>query len=137
MARNGMVEFEEILQDGKPDRKVYSITEKGRQELMKGLAHPKPTHKVRSEFLAILWFAHLLSDEQIDALVDQKVAEIDEFLKLIAGFAGSDCESASSGARFVAGFGQYMATAFRTYLEENRQVLVESAGSPKSKVAVG
>ena len=37
LARNGLVEFEEIPQDGKPDRKVYSITEKGREELMRGL----------------------------------------------------------------------------------------------------
>jgi len=138
LARNGLVEFEEIPQEGKPDRKVYSITDKGRQALMDGLADPKPTHKVRSEFLAMLWFAQLMSREQIDGLIDQKIAEIDEFLKLIDEFVVCDSEPANRGAQFVAGFGKHMATAFRTYLKENRSLLTESAAEPvKKKVALG
>ncbi|MDH5344946.1 MAG: PadR family transcriptional regulator, partial [Gammaproteobacteria bacterium] len=71
LARNGMVEFENVLQSGKPDRKVYSITEKGRKELMKGLINPNATHRIRSEFLAVLWFAHLMNAEQIDEMIDR------------------------------------------------------------------
>ena len=52
LARNGLVEFELVPQDGKPDRKVYQITGKGREALSDGLSNPHPTHKIRSEFLA-------------------------------------------------------------------------------------
>ena len=125
LARNGMVEFENVLQSGKPDRKVYSITEKGRKELMKGLINPNATHRIRSEFLAVLWFAHLMNAEQIDEMIDRKLVEIDAFLKLIDEFPDCNSDSAPKGARFVAGFGRHMATQFREYIENNRALLVE------------
>ena len=125
LARNRMVEFEEIPQEGKPDRKVYSITELGREELMKGLANPDPSHKIRSEFLATLWFAHLMSNEQIEDLIDRKLGEIDEFLKLIDEFPDCECESVPKGAQFVAGFGRDMASQFKKYVQDNRAMLIE------------
>jgi DNA-binding PadR family transcriptional regulator len=127
LARNGMVEFEEVPQEGKPDRKVYSITEKGREELMRGLANSDPTHKVRSEFLAALWFAHLMTDEQINSLIDRKLEEIEGFLKLIDQFPGCDCDGVPKGAQFVAGFGRHMALQFRDYVSANRDMLVDNS----------
>jgi DNA-binding PadR family transcriptional regulator len=126
LARNGLVEFEEILQEGKPDRKVYSITDKGRQALVEGLSDLKPTHKVRSEFLATLWFAHLMTDQQVDELIDNKLDEIDAFIRQIDEFPECDCESVSKGALFVAGFGRHMASEFRKYLESNREMLTDA-----------
>jgi DNA-binding PadR family transcriptional regulator len=126
LARNGMVEFEDVPQEGKPDRKVYSITDAGRQELQKGLSNPEPTHKVRSEFLATIWFAHLMEDEQIDAIVDNKLSEIEGFLKMIDEFPDCDCDQVPKGAQFVAGFGRHMAASFKAYIESNRDVLTEN-----------
>jgi len=121
LARNGLVEFEEIPQDGRPDRKVYSITEKGRQELVEALRNPRPTHKVRSEFLAMMWFAHLIPESHVDAVIDGKLAEIDEFIAMIDGLP--KCDQAPPGALFVAGFGRHVAGAIRAYLRENRAML--------------
>ena len=137
LARNGLVEFEEVPQEGKPDRKVYSITDKGRAELMQGLSDPEASHKIRSEFLATLWFAHLMSPEQIDALIDNKLAEIDGFLELLGEFPGCDCNEVSSGGQFVAGFGHHMASEFKKYIEQNRHVLTESDSRQDIKVAAG
>lgn len=136
LARNGMVEFEEIPQEGKPDRKVYSITDMGRQELQKGLSNPEPSHKVRSEFLAMIWFAHLMEDEQIDAIVNNKLIEIESFLKLIDEFPDCECDQVPKGAQFVAGFGRHMAAAFKAYIEGNRDVLTESK-TIDVKLAIG
>ena len=126
LARNGLVEFELVPQDGKPDRKVYSITAKGREALMDGLGNPNPSHKLRSEFLATTWFAHLLSDEQINTVVENKLEEIDEFLVLIEEFQSCNCPGMGPGAQFVAGYGKHMASAFKQYVEENRQLLTDS-----------
>jgi PadR family transcriptional regulator AphA len=134
LARNGLVEFEEIPQEGKPDRKVYSITEKGREALMQGLSNPSPSHKIRSEFLATLWFAHLIDDKQIDAIIDDKLVEIEKFLALIAEFTACDCDSDTKGSRFVAGFGEHMATAFKHYIENNRAMLLDGE-EEQTKVA--
>ncbi|MDH3439804.1 MAG: PadR family transcriptional regulator [Gammaproteobacteria bacterium] len=125
LARNGLVEFEEVAQEGKPDRKVYSITDKGREELMRGLSIPDPSHKIRSEFLATLWFAHLMSDEQIDTIIDGRLEEINKFLAVIDQFPDCSCDSVPKGARFVAGFGKHMASEFRRYIEQNRDMLLE------------
>lgn len=137
LARNGLVEFEDVPQEGKPDRKVYTITDTGREELMQGLANPEPTHKVRSEFLATLWFAHLMTDEQIDALIDNKLVEINAFLEMIGEFPGCECDSVPKGAQFVAGFGQHMASEFRKYVETHREMLIEKHEQQDVKVATG
>lgn len=123
LARNGLVEYELVPQEGKPDRKVYSINDKGREALMEGLSNPNPSHKIRSEFLATLWFAHLMSAEQVHTVIENKIEEIDEFLKLIEEFVTVECPGAGTGAQFVAGFGKHMASAFKQYIEENRDLL--------------
>ncbi len=136
LARNGLVEFELVAQDGKPDRKVYNITDKGREALIEGLADENPSHKVRSEFLATLWFAHLMSDEQVDTVVANKLKELDEFLQLLEEFAAGDCHRMGPGAQFVAGFGKHMASSFKQYIEENRDLLAAPAIS-NVKTAAG
>ena len=136
LARNGLVEFEEVPQEGRPDRKVYSITEAGRESLMESLGNPDPTHKIRSEFLATLWFAHLMTDEQIDKLIDRKLLDIEEFMKLIDEFPDCGCDSVPKGAQFVAGVGRHMAGQFREYVEKNRAMLVDAKAQTR-KAAVG
>ena len=134
LARNGLVEFEEIPQDGKPDRKVYSITDKGREELMRGLEDTNPSHKVRSEFLATLWFANLLSDEHINTIFENKLVEIDKTCALIDEFMSEDVSDPTNGAEFVAGFGKHMMLAIKQYIEDNRGMLADNT---KLKSAAG
>ena len=50
LANQGLVNCEYIPQEGKPDRKVYEITDEGREFLLKELDNPAPCHKIRSEF---------------------------------------------------------------------------------------
>ena len=136
LARNGLVEYELVPQDGKPDRKVYSITDKGREALMEGLANPNPSHKIRSEFLATLWFAHLIPAEQINTVLENKIEELDEFLKLIEEFAAGPCLSMGPGSQFVAGFGKHMASSIKQYIEENRGMLAATE-TVSAKAAAG
>ena len=42
LTEQGFAEMEKVPQDDRPDRKVYSITEAGRAELMKWLSGPPP-----------------------------------------------------------------------------------------------
>jgi DNA-binding PadR family transcriptional regulator len=136
LARDGLVEFEQVLQDGKPDRKVYHLTDKGREALMDGLAKPNPAHKLRSEFLATMWFAHLMTDEQIDTAIKTRLTEIDGFLEMIEAFQPGNCPGTGQGAQFVAGYGKHMASAFKQYIEENRNLLT-APELPDVKSAAG
>ena len=86
LAESGCVSCEEIPQDGKPDRKVYRITDKGWELLLAELDNPAPSHKVRSEFLAQMAFAHLMTPEQVQAVLDSRVEDADQNLRFIDEF---------------------------------------------------
>lgn len=134
LARDGQVEFEEIPQDGKPDRKVYSITATGRDELDKALANPNPTHRVRSEFLAMMCFAHLMSDEQINEVIDNKLQELNALMQIISELPTDEDGPLPKGTRFVAGFGHFVAASLTSYINDNRDMLTNEE---KIMTAVG
>jgi DNA-binding PadR family transcriptional regulator len=128
MAEDGLVEYREEPQDGKPDRKVYRVTDKGREVLMQALDNPRPKHKLRSEFLAILCFANLMSDKQLNLLFDNKIAELGSFVTMLDAFGQEktgqqkDCQ-VPDGVQFVAGFGRAVAEAAGRYIKDNRHKL--------------
>jgi hypothetical protein len=68
-----------------------------------------------------------MPDEQVDTVVENKLEELDEFLKLIEEFAAGDCHGMGPGAQFVAGFGKHMASSFKQYIEMNRDLLAVPA----------
>ena len=90
---------------------------------MQGLDNPNPAHKIRSEFLASLWFSHLMPKQQVDTMIENKLAEIEKFLVLIDEFTNCECSTMPNGAQFVAGFGKHMASSFKEYIEDNRAML--------------
>ena len=136
LARDGLVECRHIPQEGKPDRKVYSITAAGRDHLLGALADPCPSHKVRSEFLATMCFSHLMSREQIETVLDNRVKEMTDYLQLFKEFETNCMDDWPPGARFVLGFGQTMMKTMRQYVEENRDMLFEGKDT-EHKTAVG
>lgn len=122
LAETGCVECEEIPQEGKPDRKVYRITDKGWEVLREELANPAPTHKIRSEFLAQMAFAHLMTPEQVQTVLDSRIEDADRNLQLIDEFEnGCDCDW-PPGVRFTLGFGRAMLHAMKDYVEANRHM---------------
>jgi PadR family transcriptional regulator AphA len=136
LARDGLVECRHIPQDGKPDRKVYKITEAGREQFLAALENPCPSHKVRSEFLATMCFSHLMSREQIETVLQNRIKEAADYLQLFKQFETDRLEEWPPGARFVLGFGQTMMETMRTYIEENGSMLLEETDT-KCKSAVG
>jgi DNA-binding PadR family transcriptional regulator len=134
LASEGLVSCEQIPQDRKPDRKVYEITEDGRQFLLKALEKPNPSHKVRSEFLATMCFADLMPSEQIETVLNHRVEECAYYANMISEIEASHAAEWTPGKRFVAGFGRAMTYAIKSYIEENRHLLTEDE---QTKTAVG
>jgi len=60
--KDGCVKFKVVPQTGKPDRKVYAITTRGRDELKKWVAEPTPPPQPRYDLLVKL-MAGLLVDK--------------------------------------------------------------------------
>ena len=106
---------------GGPSRKVYHLTETGRKNFLVRLKETAPQHKVKSEFLVLMHFAHLLPPSRLDAVLDEQLREIEHKLKLIHAYEGGS--PTSSGARFVCGFGKAVMGAARDYIRTHRHGL--------------
>jgi DNA-binding PadR family transcriptional regulator len=129
LASDNLVKCEEIPQEGKPDRKVYRITEAGRQFLLDALQNPCPCHKVRSEFLATMCFAHLMRPQDIEAILDHRLSEITKYQEMFRQFEKENLADWPEGQKFVLGFGKALATAMETYIKENRHLLAVQSTS--------
>ncbi|MHB9023811.1 MAG: PadR family transcriptional regulator [Armatimonadota bacterium] len=68
LEEQGWAEKEVVEQEERPDKKVYAITEEGRQELRRWLTTPLPFKGGRSAPLIQVFFAGQLSDEDILAM---------------------------------------------------------------------
>lgn len=123
LADDNLVECEEIPQEGKPDRKVYRITDEGRAFLGEALQNPCPCHKVRSEFLATMCFAHLMRPGDIETVLDHRLEEIARYRAMFAQLESECMENWSEGMKFVLGFGKAMTNAMETYINDNRHRL--------------
>ena len=134
LAESGLVSCEEIPQEGKPDRKVYEITDEGYDFLLRALRKTDPSHKVRSEFLATMCFAHLMRPEDVEAVLDHRLEEIASFRQMANEFE-CDCMSEwPEGAKFVLGMGMAVTDAMETFIKENRHKLTVQ---PAKKPATG
>ena len=65
LTERGLAGMEVIEQTERPDRKVYHITQAGRDELLHWLAGPTPEYASRSAALIQVFFSGQLSDEVI------------------------------------------------------------------------
>ena len=57
-------------QDGKPDRKVYSVTDEGRQSLLDWINKPIKSSKVNDALLLKLYAGHMVDPSVIKAEID-------------------------------------------------------------------
>lgn len=126
LAESGCVSCEEIPQEGKPDRKVYRITDTGWEALLTELGNPAPGHKVRSEFLAQMAFAHLMTPEQVQTVLDSRITDVEKNLQYIDDFENSCDRDWPAGIRFTLGFGRAMLKTMKQYVEDNRHMFNDS-----------
>lgn len=132
LATAGLVECREVPQDGKPDRKVYRITAAGREHLQGALDNPAPGHKIRSEFLATMCFAHLMTAEQIEVVLQNRMEDIERYLAMFDEFEACGMDDWPQGMQFVCGFGKALTQAKKRYIEKNKHLLTKQPTAPKA-----
>ena len=129
----GHVTVREEAQEGRPDKKVYSITPAGRDVFAAAIGKAPGADKFRSDFLLTLFFEHFLPPALVARAVDERIAWYREKLEHLEC---CDRSGWGAGPTFVNRFGQAVYGAAVTFLEENRDELVESAGkTPKPEAA--
>ena len=111
---------------GGPSRKVYRLTEAGRKAFLIRLRETVPQHKVKSEFLVLMHFAEHLPPARLEAILDERLEDLERHLKRIRAFEGDPAAPNAAGARFVYGFGKAMMTAASDYIHTHRAGLQRS-----------
>ncbi|MBW7458418.1 PadR family transcriptional regulator [Paenibacillus sepulcri] len=81
----GYVRFETMQQTGKPDKKIYFITDSGSEVLRNWMAEPTAEPVIRDEFALKMYSIRMFDDEQAVRLLEerrtlyeQRLAELEE-----------------------------------------------------------
>jgi PadR family transcriptional regulator AphA len=112
------------LQDGKPAKKIYAITEAGRSTFIASLFEKLGDDEYRSEFLLFARFASELPASLIDQRLTERVAHIDEAL---AEFEKLKQDHNHPGDTWVIEYGRTCLVAARDYIQSHRGKLIALA----------
>lgn len=130
LAQEGFVVCREESHPNRPDRKVYALTRAGRERLIEALETTPPRHRIRSEFYALLHFAHLLPSARVQELVEERIADVNRTLEEIermqARFKDEDCPL-EPAQRFEIELALHTLRAHRDFIVRNSKRLFEEA----------
>ncbi|GGD09402.1 PadR family transcriptional regulator [Nocardioides daphniae] len=101
MVDDGDLDVEVVAQSGRPDKKVYRVTEAGRGKLAAWLATPTPMEPLRSDLAVKMRGASYGDREEVLAalranLVDHRV-RLEHYLQLAKEYDLDDAERATGG----------------------------------------
>ena len=130
LTEEGLVLVREEAQTKRPDRKVYSITQKGRNTFVASLLKPLTEDRHRSPFVFAMLFADLLPIERVTAMLDTYENQIEtKFAQL-----NEPKPAQTTGERFVSGFGRAVYVAMLAFLRTHRHEI--ETGAQKGATAV-
>jgi PadR family transcriptional regulator AphA len=81
LEKDGLVQYEEVAQSDKPDKKIYSITEKGQRELKQWIAQPSSEPVPRDELLLKAYCISIVDIDVIQTLFEEREQMYNEKLK--------------------------------------------------------
>lgn len=122
---DGLVIGRSESQSGRPDKKVFSITDKGREEFINTLSAPPAIDKFKSEFLLVAMCADLTSPEVITKAIDKRIGEMENLFAVIKGLR-SDCDHPAT--QWITSYGMHVKGADLDFLKKNRDSLIAMAG---------
>lgn len=124
---DGLVTCSLQAQEGRPARKVYSITEAGRADFRLALRIPPQKDLFKSEFLLLALNVGLIDRDVLQTAIDQRFDYLQEELEIIE-LACADKGPDSALFQWVGGYGRACLLASVQYLEENKDQLLAMAG---------
>ncbi|MEO1017432.1 MAG: PadR family transcriptional regulator [Pseudomonadota bacterium] len=134
LASDGLVSVTSVEQSNRPDKKIYQITEAGQEALRAELIATAPRHRIRSEFLVLMYFAHLMPADKVGSAIDGMIEQwetllLDEIEEFEDEHSCGDPSTMTPGQRFACGYGRTVLTAALAYVKRQKpQLLREIAG---------
>jgi PadR family transcriptional regulator AphA len=121
MLADGLVSVREQVQEGKPLKKAYSITDAGRKALRNALHEIPQQDKYKSEFLFQALFRNQVDAKHLEDVFEGQLQFLYGELANIEQC--SESIDADSGHAFVNGYGRAVIAAAIQYMEESRSSL--------------
>ena len=120
LTEDGLVSCKAQSQDGRPDKKIYRITDKGREAFLDGLLEPVTDDKYRSDFMARIFFSGNLPPILVKRLLDERVryheAELTDLENINDG-------GMSEAEAFLSAWGELFHKTSLAFIRENRHML--------------
>lgn len=123
LLNDGLVSCRPVTQQGKPDKKVYSLTSSGRKQLRDALHGQPAPDKSHSDFLFMLFFAEQLDPDHLQAIYTDY---LDGFKANLAYLEALDDTGIPEGRQFVRALGRNYYRSMVDFLDQNRDALFNS-----------
>ena len=130
LAGEGLVTFERVEQESRPNKKVYEITDAGRAVCVKALMTQDAKQSLRSDFMFMLSFAPFLPRARLAELLEQRLADTAETSASLDSLEdqGSPVRGhMSPGQQFCIGLGRALVNAERNYILKHRDEFLSQA----------
>lgn len=127
----GLVTVREETHPGKPARKIYSITEDGREALIDELTAATDPDVFRSPFLLVAMNAELLPRAHLVKAIDARIADLNREMELL----GSIASGREGGTQWIARYGMNCMGASRDFLTAYRDELESLAADDDAPAA--
>lgn len=117
-----LVTCQEVPQEGKPDKKIYSLSASGLEAFKKSLRKTPSPDKVRSELVYMMFFGTFMDTENLTSVYDTYLETAQSQAEMIRGLSS---DGVSSSRLFCRGLGLAFYEAIAKYVQENRDLLFE------------
>jgi DNA-binding PadR family transcriptional regulator len=125
LAGEGLVTVRAEEQSGKPDKKVYAITPKGRDALARAISVVPARDKYKSEFLFQMLLQQFITPDVMRAAIDKQMSDLEADLERIGHCKCA--EEPHAGAQFVADYGEAVLSAALAVLKDKKAELLRNA----------
>ena len=121
------VKKETVIQEDKPNKNIFSITDKGREELRKYLESDKVEEVFKSDFLMKLFFGDdYLSKQKVIELIKSEIkVKEDQIKRLESSLEHWELQGISNLQKITVGYGLAEYRAVVEYLKEQLKKLVD------------
>ncbi|MEJ2316152.1 MAG: PadR family transcriptional regulator [Gammaproteobacteria bacterium] len=111
-----------------PGKRLFTLTEQGHEHFIKSLSETEPDETIRSEFLVLMFFSHLLETPVLQEKLEHMEQYYDSKLTMLESLLDQEH---SAGIRFTIEFGINALSAKRDFIRKHREeILREHKESP-------
>lgn len=129
--RERLVTRESVEREGRPTKKVYTLTGDGDLAFRAALRDTEPRHRVRSELILLMYFATMLPPGQLAGAINTRLDELRGWIEVTDEWLGSAAgRGADAGQTFVARYAMAVMNAEVLFLVENQPQILAVIKEP-------